>query len=361
MKKIVLALTMLLLATGVAFAQSDLQALAVVKLNKSETITLKQVKNRCDVYEKQLRKALTSDERKMVLDTLIEEKLMIQAAQKAGINIPDSTVDQYFMQTMSQSLGVQVTEKELNDLLVKNQNKTLDEVLIEQTGMNRTDYKAYLKNSLMMQQYVAYQSQEGLQKVVPTDEEIRLAYESNKSSFVWNDMAKALLVRIPKDGNLDANIRSANNVLNQYKEKKLTVDQILLHSGAGDSGYAAAECMIIKNEESARSLGMSMQSLLTFFNFAEGQASEVEETETDFRFMIFLKKYDAKMLAISDIVQPDTTVTVYDYIRSMLTQQKQAAYLNQQVQVISKSLNTAENVELKKTGAALDKLLKWGE
>lgn len=361
MKKIVLALTMLFLATGAMFAQSDLQALAIVKLNKNETITLKQVKNRCEVYEKQLRKSLTADERKMVFDTLIEEKLMIQAAQKAGINIPDSTVDQYFMQTMSQSLGVQVTEKELNDLLVKNQNKTLDEVLIEQTGMNRADYKTYLKNSLMMQQYVAYQSKEGLQKVVPTDEEIRLAYESNKSSFVWNDMAKAILVRIPKSANLDSNIRTANDLLNQYKEKKLTVDQILIQSQKEGAGYAVAECTMIKNEESARSLGMSMQALLTFFNYKEGQASEVEETETDFRFMIFLKKYDAKMLAISDIVQPETTVTVYDYIRSLLTQQKQAAYLNQQLQVISKSLNTAENVELKKSGAALEKLLKWGE
>lgn len=361
MKKIVLSLTMLFMVAGAAFAQSDLQALAVVKLNKSESITLKQVKNRTEVYSKQLKRAITLEERKQVLDSLIEEKLMIQAAQKAGINIPDSTVDQYFMQSMSQSLGVQVTEKELNDMLVKNQNKTLDEVLIEQTGMNKTDYKAYLKNSLMMQQYVAYQSQEGLQKVVPTDEEIRLAYESNKASFVWNDMAKALLVRVPKTTDIEGNIKSANNVMNQYRDKKLTVDQLLVQSKLENADYAAAECTIIKNEESARSLGMSMQALLAFFDFKEGQSSEVEETSTDYRFMIMIKKYDAKMLAISDIVQPDTTVTVYDYIRSILTQQKQAAYLNQQVQVISKSLNTSENVELKKTGAALDKLLSWGE
>ena len=67
------------------------------------------------------------------------------------------------------------------------------------------------------------------------------------------------------------------------------------------------------------------------------------------------------MLGISDIVQPDTTVTVYDYIRSSLTQQKQQIYIQQAVVEISKQLNTAENVERKKTGAALDKLLDWGE
>ena len=65
------------------------------------------------------------------------------------------------------------------------------------------------------------------------------------------------------------------------------------------------------------------------------------------------------MLSISDIVQPETTVTVYDYIRSNLTQQKQMAYVQEAAQNLSKSLNTSDNVEMKKTGAALDKLLNW--
>ena len=67
------------------------------------------------------------------------------------------------------------------------------------------------------------------------------------------------------------------------------------------------------------------------------------------------------MLAIGDIVQPDTTVTVYDYIRSNLTQQKQQAFMSNAAAEISKKLHTAENVEMKKTGAALDKLLDWSK
>ena len=73
-----------------------------------------------------------------------------------------------------------------------------------------------------------------------------------------------------------------------------------------------------------------------------------------------IKKYDAKMLGISDLFQPETTVTVYDYIRSSLTQQKQQIYLNNAATNVAKELHTAENVDMKKTGAALDKLLDWG-
>ena len=143
---------MIFAAFGAALAESDLQPLAIVKLNKSETVTVKQVKARVLPYEKQLGRKLTVAERKEVLDTIIKEKLMIQAAQKDGISIPDSAVDQYFIQGMSQQLGVNVSEKELDDIVKQTQGVTLDELLQKQVGMNKTEYKQTLKNQLMLQQ-----------------------------------------------------------------------------------------------------------------------------------------------------------------------------------------------------------------
>lgn len=361
MKRIALALMIFCLAATSVFAQSDLQVLAVVKLNKNESITVKQLKARCDVYQKQVNRALTVDEKRKVLDTLIEEKLVLQAAQKAGLNIPDSYVDQYFAQGMSQSIGAQVTEKELAEMVKKTQGITLDELLIKQVGMNVTEYKNYLRNQLMMQQYVVQQNQANLQKVAPTDEEIRMAYESNKAQFVWNDMVKVLLVIVPKADNSDAAKLKLNDLLNKYKDKKMSAEQISIQSGAEGSGYQAGEVLVPKNEASANGIGMTLQNLMFIFSQNEGYCSELQETEKDFRFISILKKYDAKMLAISDIVQPESTVTVYDYIRSSITQQKQMAFVQQAAQDLSKSLNTSDNVEMKKTGAALDKLLAWGE
>lgn len=358
MKKITLALFSLLFFAVSAFAQSDLQVLAIVKLNKSETITVKQLKNRCDVYQKQVNRGLTVDERKSVLDTLIEEKLVLQAAQKAGLSINDSYVDQYFAQGMSQAIGANVTEKELADLVKKTQGVSLDTFLINQVGMNVADYKSYLRNQLLMQQYVVQQKQNELQKVAPTDEEIRMAYESNKAQFVQNDIAKLFLVIVPKNNDPDKAKNKLNELLNKYLDKKMTTDQIAAQSG---TDYQAGELLIPKNEVSANNIGMSLQSLLYVFTQDIGFCSGLQETDNDYRFLSLLKKYDAKMLGLSDIVQPESTVTVYDYIRSSLTQQKQMVYIQQAAQEISKSLNTSANVEMKKSGSALTKLLDWGE
>jgi hypothetical protein len=59
------------------------------------------------------------------------------------------------------------------------------------------------------------------------------------------------------------------------------------------------------------------------------------------------------------VVKPDSTVTVYEYIRGVLGQQKQAQYLAQAIQEMTKELRTPQNFEMKKKDAALDKLLDW--
>ncbi len=359
MKKLSVVLVMMLAFAGAMFAQNDLQVLTVVNYSKSESITVKQLKARCEIYEKQMGKKLTVDEKKMVLKALVEEKLVVQAAVKAGISIPDSSIDQYFMQTMSAQVGANVTEKELNDLVMKQEGITLDALLKKQTGMNVAEYKAYLKNQLIAQQYVVTQKQEDIAKVAATDEEIRAFYAGNKTSFVWNDMVKAFMVITPKGTDPDAAKNTLTGLRNKYVGKTMTVEQFVTESRKEGSKYQAGELLLPITEAGAAGIGMSYNNLRNLNEQKEGFVSDVQETSTDFRFIVVEKKYAAKMLAISDVIQPETTVTVYNYIKDNLTQQKQLLFVQQAAQQITESLNKPEYVTAKKSGADLDALLNW--
>lgn len=362
MKKIAVGLMMLFAVAGMCFAQSnDLQVLAVVKLNKSESITVKQLKTRVSTYQKQNQRSLSVEEKQQVLDALIDEKLMLQAAQKAGLTVSDTYVSQYFQQLMAAQTGLNISEKELNDLIKQSQGKTLDQLLTEQVGMNTTDYKAYLKNQLIIQQYVLQQRQKEIQAIAATDDEIRMFYESNKKSFVWDDMMKIFMVIVPKGDDADAAKIKLNDLRNKYVDKKLTADQLTVQSNAEGSGYQAGELLLPKTEQGAAAIGMPFQNIILLFSQSEGFVSDIQDTTSDYRFIAVGKKYDAKMLGISDLVQPETTVTVYDYIRSNLSQQKQQMYLQTAAQELADGLDTAENVDRKKSGDALNKLLDWGE
>ncbi len=360
MKRIISALTILLLTAGMCFAQSnDLQVLTIVKYNKSESITVRQLKTRCEVYEKQYGTKLTLEQKKQVLSALVDEKLVLQAAAKAGITIPDSTVDQYFLEAMSQSVGAVVTEKQLNDLL-KAQNTTLDAELLKQTGMNVADYKAYLKNQLITRQYVIQQKQDAIQAAAtPTDAEIRAFYEGNKASFVWSDMVKLFAVGVLKGSNADSAKNKINELRNKYVDKKLTKEQII--SQASTEGYTASEGVLPKTEAGAAQIGLTYASILALYEQEVGYVSEITETNEAYIFLALTDKYSAKLLSLSDIVQPDSTVTVYEYIRQNLATSKAQTYLSQAAQQIADELRKPEYIEEKKTGAALDKLLNWGD
>ena len=361
MKKIILALFTMLFAGVSVFAQSDLQVLAVVKYNKSESVTVKQLKKRVGYYEKQLNKKLSVDERKEVLNTLIEEKLVVQAAQKSGFAIPDSVINQYFEANLSQLVGAPVTEKQFEELVKSNFGLTVDEFFTQQLGLTKNEFKENLKTQLIMQQYVVSMNQAELQNIAPNDTDIRMFYESNKGSFIWNDMAKMLIVSAPKDGNGNAAKVKLNELRNKLKDKKITPEQLKIQSKADNSGFIAGEGIVEKSQRGSQMLGISMKDLLGLFSQNIGFVSDIIESSEGYSFISIIKKYDAKMLSLSDLMQPETTITVYDYIRAGLTQQLQGEFLQKALEDLAEELNTSANVDRKKTGASLDKLLDWGD
>ena len=359
MKRFAIALFALFMSAAV-FAQSDLQVLAVVKLNKNESITVKKLKTRVEMYEKQRGTALSVDDRKKVLDALIQEKLVLQAAQKAGVTLTDSAVEQMFLQQVSsQLLGRTVTQSELEEVVKQETNLSLDDFIKQQIGMSVEEYKTYLKNQTIVQQYIMRQRENELKAVAATDEEIRSFYELNKSSFVWTDMMKLFLVVVPKSNDGEAARVKADDLYKKLKEKKLSSNQITVESKKENSGFQSGEILINKNQTSAQQLGISYTDLISLFSNEKDYISNVSEFDTHFQFYMIIKKYDAKLLGLSDVVQPDSTTTVYDYIRSSLGQQKVMQYFTIAAQEIAEGLDKEENVERKKTGDALTKLLTW--
>ena len=361
MKRFAMGLAFLLSFAAASFAQTNgLQVLAVIKLNKSETITVNQLKNRVEVYQKQNGGVqFTPEQKKEILDALIDEKLVVQQAQKEGFNLTDSQVNAYFLQSLSQQAGKQVTEAEFAEIVKNATGKSLDDFMKDQVGMTVADYKAYLKNQLIAQQYVLQKKQNELQTVAPTDAEIRSFYEMNKSSFVWSDMAKLFLTIVPKGKDAQAAHNKVIDLKNQYTKNPAKAGAEIKNSKENGTTFQAGEILIQKTAQHAQQLGVSYQSLLELFNQKIGYTSEIQETDNDYQFYSILQKYDAKLLGISDIVQPESTTTVYEYIKASLTQQKQAQYLSKAIQEITKELDTSANVDRKKTGDELLKILAW--
>ncbi|MBR4825650.1 MAG: SurA N-terminal domain-containing protein [Spirochaetaceae bacterium] len=359
MKRNILFFVFLVATAGAVFAQNNLQALATIKVNKSETITLGQLKARVEVYQKQSGlSSFTLDQKKEILDTMIDERLVVQKAIKSGVTVTDSELDQYFTGMLSNMAGREVTEKEFGELVQSELSKSFDQYMKEQMGMTVNEYKAFLKNQLIAQRYVVSLKQKEIEGATVSDAEVRNAYEINKSAFVQSDTMKLFVVVVPKKGDPSAAKALCTSLYNDYKAKKLTTDSMTKQMESSKK-FTCAPFYISKIPSAAAQLGIDYATLLDMFKNSKGFVSEVSENETDYQFYIILDKYDAKMLTLSDPVTPGQAVTIYEYVKGNLIEEKRNMIFQNALADVTKELRVPANYKMEKTGAALDKLLTW--
>ncbi len=362
MKKILVAGFITILSITSIFAQSDLQPLATVKLHKTESITLKQLKERVAMFEKQTGQAnFTVEQKKEILDTLINETLLFQAASKTGMTLTDSLIDQIFVQSIPSLFGIQVTEQQLVDLVRQQYNMTLDQYFLDNAGMSAKEYKKNLAKNAMSQQYVLSVKEAQLrEQAVPTDAEIRSYYDMNKANLVQTDVLEFFLVVVPKNNNSADAKNRANEIRTDLRSGKVTEEELKLKTtNQADSEYLVGVQYMAKDPTAAQQLGMDYAKFAELFTKNAGYTTDVTETATDYQFFMIKDVHEAKMLKLDDLVQPGTTTTVYEYIREGLSQQKLAGAAQIAVEEVVADLRKPENFTILKTDSALNTLLDW--
>ena len=106
-------------------------------------------------------------------------------------------------------------------------------------------------------------------------------------------------------------------------------------------------------------MGITMEALMEIFKQKINFVSDVTEMSNNFQFFVVMEKLDVKILTLSDVIDPNQTTTVYEYIRQMLTTEKQSVALQQAIQQLTEDLRVATNYKMLKDDASLTKLLDW--
>ena len=360
MKKYVILLFIALGVSAGVYAQTNLQPIAEVTLTGRAPITLGQLKSRVSALEKDLGRKMTVEERKQTLDVLINERLIVQAAEKEGIKITDSEVNNFFLEYVSNQLGKQVTEAEFAQIIKENANMSLDEYMKAQNGMTLAEFKNFFRNQLTAQAYVMQKKQKELQAVAsPSDEQIRSYYEVNKQSFVRPDTVQLFLVVAPKEGKASAAEKTINTIQKQLTSNAKAIDTVRTQAHEKNATYQAGEIFVHKTSLAAEQLGISMDELLKIFNMKVGEVSPVTETGVNYQCFVVLEKEEAKILGLSDVVEPGGNVSLYEYIKKMVIMQRQNEALANALVSVTNDLRKPENFNVSKTGADLDKVLSW--
>ncbi|MGP1414651.1 MAG: MOSP complex formation periplasmic protein, TDE1658 family [Treponema sp.] len=359
MKRNLFLLFVFSLFCSLVYAQVELQPIAEVRLLKREPITLGQLKIQVATLEKGYGRKLSIEEKRKVLDGIVNERLLRQAAEKEGIKIPDSQVSEYFNNMLSQQVGYPITEAEFAKLIEKETKQSMNEFMKAQTGMTVAESKEFLRGQIAVQVYVGQKKGADLSKIAgPTDSEIRTQYDMNKQTFVRPDTVKLFLVVVPKQKNAQAEKEKIESIRTRVEKNIKVIDDIKKDSGE-KSGYLAEFVYAAKTQLAAQQMGITMEALVEIFKQKINYVSPVTEMSNNFQFFVVMEKLDVKILTLSDVIDPNQTTTVYEYIKQMLITEKQSVALQQAIQQLTENLRIPSNFKMLKEDVALNKLLDW--
>ncbi len=319
MKRTIVTTLFALVAVGMVSAQTDLQSVALVKLTKTEPITVKQLKAEVQKVEAQTGKTLSMDERKQVLDIMINERLALQAAERDKVTVSDAEINQQLLQArsaMAQSLGRQPTDAEF------------EAAIKQQTGMDLASYKEQMKRLVTVQKYLMTKKQDLINSIKrPAESEIKNFYELNKAKLVRPDTVRFSMIFVPYGNDATSKTKAkelADKLVKDIGTSPSKFDEAVLRGQSPSAGYQAGDGGYLPKTAEAQSI-VGSDFMNVAFSLKQGEVSRLIENTKGYQIIKITEAYTQKNLELDDIYQLGSKVTVREYIENLLYQQNQQA------------------------------------
>jgi len=317
MKRFLSASLIVALVPVFAFAQMDLQPAAIVKLTKTEAITVKQLKAEVEKIESQTGKTLKAADRRQLLDVMINEVLALQAADRDKVVVSDAELNNQLQQarsSMNSKLGRAPTDKEFEDA-----------VKVE-TGLSLADFKEQMRRQFTIQKYLMTKKRSSFEGITaPTEAEIKTTYELSKAKLVRPDTVRFSMIFVPRGEGADAQKKAkdlADKLAAEVGSNASKFDEVALRAKMPNPAFQAGDGGFLpKSAEASKVVGTDFMEIA--FSLKVGEVSKLLENQRGYQIIKVTETYVQKTLELTDTYQLGSRATVREYIGNMLYQQKQ--------------------------------------
>jgi len=347
MKRIAFSALLASFLAAWGFAQAELQPAAIVNLTKTEPITVRQLRTEVERMEKSARRPLTEQERRDVLDMMINEKLAIQAAERDRITISENEITTQVNQLraqMVQAIGRQPTDAEFATA-VRNE-----------TGLEIPAFREQLRRQLTVQKYLMSKKQSTIENVkVPTEEEIVREYNLARSDFVRPETVRFSMIQVLYGPDAASKTRArelVGRLVGEIGTNPSRFDEVSLRGQASNSGYQAGDGGYLpRNREAMQVVGEEFFN--TAFRLRQGEVSGLIEGQLGYQIIKITETYTMRNLELEDIFQLGSRMTVRDYIGGTMLQRRQMEVLAQASQELVAELRAGRTFQI------FDRNLTW--
>ena len=357
MKRFMIFLCVFLMVSALAFGQIDLQPVAIVRLSKTEQITVKQFKEYVSwltitkaMSTMNPNATLTETERRQALEELGNQFLACQAAEQEKITVTDREINQYFdqsIQNFSEGLARVLGRAPSND--------EIDTELRNRTGMTRASYKELMRRTLLTENYLKVKKQSLFESIrQPTEAEIRTIYDEAKgksifeNGFIRPDTVRVRMLVVPYQNPSEktAAQNKANELARQIGSDPGKFDEAARDFVKPNSGYVSGDAFVYKDERIRQAMGAAFVD--TIFALRQGAVSKVVERPDGFYIIKVMETYRTKTLALDDVynLEDPRSVTVRQTIGAAEMQRRFMVTLQQASEELVTDLKKRGSVQI---------------
>ena len=315
-----------------AFAQADLQSVARVTLNRSEPITVRELRlemerrawpnltarlGRHPTAAELSREVQNSSvtQRRQVLEAMIDERLVMQAAERDRVTVTDAELNQQMIalrSELAQNIGRPPTEEEFA-IAVKND-----------TGQEIPAFRNSIRRQMTLQKYLLAQKQNLFNNMKePTEAEITNIYNLTTTQFIRPETIRFSMILVPFGPDSSSRIRArelADRLNREIGGNPSRFDEVVLRARTPNSGFQAGDAGYVPRNLAAQQM-MGEEFVNIAFSIRQGEVSRLFEGNAGFQIIKVTENLPQRALGLDDIIVPGTTVTVRQNIAETLFQQ----------------------------------------
>jgi peptidyl-prolyl cis-trans isomerase SurA len=342
MKRFWIFLFLILLSFSLLDAQTIDKPVASVRLTEIEVISQNHFKNMVELFEVNYKRNLTMDEKKLLLNTLIDEKLIIQAAKKAHIVVTDSEVNAMvdkYIENVSFQINQQLTREQFTALLNK-QGKTLKE------------FEDDVRNKKLAEKYVRKAKKSYFDALKEADNtEVEDYFNSHRKDFASPEMIRFKhifinLKTLETDAEKKNARRKAEEILKSLRNGGSFDDYWEIFDDTGQKKIGTMVQAMLRRDDEASKKIFGADFFNQIFNVKEKQISDIITSDVGYHIVFILEKIPFKILELDDKIPPQNAMTVRNYIKLYLTQLKQVQTLDKAVKETTADLRKEAEIKI---------------